>query len=103
MKHIKTFENNYEYAEVGDYVIINVNNLKFSNDNIGNIYKKMLTDNVYKIIDSKIVSGNRQIYLIDLYDDEHINGYYIDSKNVLAFDKDKEFVKCKNDINKYNL
>ena len=99
MRHIKTFENNNDEPRIDDYVILNVKNLKFSDPDIDKHYRNIFTGNVYKIIN--YYSGSA--YVIDFYDEHHPNGWTVYIEDILAFDKDKEIVKYKNNINKFNL
>jgi len=99
MKYLKKFENNNDEPRIGDYVVLNTKNLNFSDPEIGDHYRKIFTDNAYKIIN--YYSGSA--YMIDFYDENHPNGWNVYIEDILAFDKDKNVVKYKNNINKFNL
>jgi len=112
MKYIKTFENKETIPEIGDYVILNVKNLKFSDPNSykNKNYIRIFTNNVYKIIGdnseyspkytSKFPSS---VYTINFYDKTHPDGWDIYYEDILFYDKDEEVVKYKNIANKFNL
>jgi len=103
MKYLKRFEeiNNTDKPEVGDYVILDVNNISFSNSELKKYYLKKLTNKIFKIIDYE--TGTMASYTINFYDFSHTKGWIIYPDAILIFDKDKEIIKLKNAATNFNL